>query len=569
MNDALLFLALRSWRNRLARRFSRLRQPRYGLGAIVGAAYLYFFFLRPGGGRTAGLLTLIGWHPGPWEVAASLGLFVFVAISWVWPSSRPAVPFSSGEVQFLFPAPFTRRQLVRYVVLRSQFGAAAGSLFTTLVFRPGSLSAGWTFFVGILIAMVVSSLHLMGVGLRRQSLAQHRGAGMLRQWLPLAVVVAAVVVLVGTVAADWARLSTLSGPGPIADEVERLGSHGAAAVVLWPFRAVVRLPLSGNASAFLRALPLGLLIVVLNFFWVEQSDASFEEASARFAETVAQQPAGVRTATPKARDTTPFRLGRDGAPEVAILWKNLILVGRYVSLKSFIRFLPIIVFAAAVSRSGRGHGFADTLGAICLFGVAITVLLGPQMARNDLREDLPHLAVLRTWPIRGAAMVRGEVLGPTAILAAVAWLFVLGAAFMAHLPTTALGLASRASMTAAALIVVPGIILMQVIVQNALALLFPSWVQIGPRRRGGGVDIMGQRLLMLAGMILVFVVALLPASIVAGVVGLAIYRTMHVVPVVIPAIIVLGVLVVQALVSMEMLGRVFERTDPQAIDAPV
>jgi hypothetical protein len=252
---------------------------------------------------------------------------------------------------------------------------------------------------------------------------------------------------------------------------------------------------------------------------------------------------------------------------LAILWKNLILVGRYASLRSLVRFVPVVVFAAAVTARG-GHGVADTLGAICLFGVAVTVLLGPQMTRNDLREDLPHLAVLRTWPIRGAAMVRGEVLGPTAILAAVASLFVLGAALMARLPTTALGLASRASLTAAALIVIPGIILMQVVVQNAMALLFPSWVQIGPRRRGGGVDVMGQRLLMLAGLLLVFVVALLPASIVAGVVGLAIYRTVHVVPVIIPALLALSVLVVEGLISMEMLGRVFERTDPQAIDAP-
>ena len=47
MLRALVYLRLASLRNRLVAAAARLRQPKYFAGAVVGAAYVYFFVIRP------------------------------------------------------------------------------------------------------------------------------------------------------------------------------------------------------------------------------------------------------------------------------------------------------------------------------------------------------------------------------------------------------------------------------------------------------------------------------------------------------------------------------------------
>ena len=103
----------------------------------------------------------------------------------------------------------------------------------------------------------------------------------------------------------------------------------------------------------------------------------------------------------KGAAATPFTLAPDGPPETAILWKNLILVGRYVSLRTLLRLLPLVVVLGVVARANAGGGVAAFAGAMALPLAAMAVLLGPQMMRNDLRQDLARLPLLKTWPVRG------------------------------------------------------------------------------------------------------------------------------------------------------------------------
>ena len=102
---------------------------------------------------------------------------------------------------------------------------------------------------------MVVRLHLMGVGLRRASLAQHGASGLARQWLPLAVVVGAVGVLAAAVIGDWPHAGVDADGGEVFRKLQRLGSTGAAGVVLWPFRALVRLPLAASPAEFWRRCP--------------------------------------------------------------------------------------------------------------------------------------------------------------------------------------------------------------------------------------------------------------------------------------------------------------------------
>jgi hypothetical protein len=574
----LLYLSLCSMKNRTRVRLKRLREPKYLIGSLFGAAYFYFLLWRPKGSSTraggpGGVLAMITRGRAGLELAGSAVLFVVAALAWVWPgSNRPALAFTRADVQFLFTAPISRRRLIRYKVLRTQLGTVFGSAIMTMFFRPTSLAGGWMFFAGTTLLMSILGLHLTGVSLSRQNLGKHGVAGLARQWVPVALVVGAVVALTVTVWTNWARLGALGASGgDVLGEVERLGSTGVAGIVLLPFRAIVRMPLAASPTAFLAALPWALLILALNYVWVLRADVAFEEASAELAEKIARVRKGTQPVARKPRGavSTPFALSLKGRPEMAILWKNLILLGRYVSLKLVVRLLPAIIFAAVMlSRGGRHGGLTAALAGTCLVLAGMAVMLGPLMMRNDLRQDLANLAVLKTWPVRGAALVRGEVLAPAIVLSTFTWLAVIAAACLSSgLPFARdLPILERSAFALAAMLVAPGVILVQLLVQNGLAVMFPSWVTIGPQR-GAGIDVMGQRMLMMFGALLAMLVAILPAAILGGLAGFLYSLATGTFPVLLPAVLAAFVLVVEGFVVSEAIGRVLDRTDVTAVDA--
>ena len=571
MIGAFLYLMGCSFKNRLRRRLQRLREPRYVIGLLVGLLYFYLaFFRRSGRPRVQGDAAAVAAVVGPLQFFGGLFLFSAAVITWVRPGGRPPLPFTRPEVQFLFTAPVTRRQLVHYTLWRSQIAILIGSVIASLILRPGSLSAGWTLVAGIWVVLMTLRLHLVGVALRRLSLASHGRMGLARQWLPLVVVVGAAGVLAHALIGAWPVLASLKDGQTVLAEVQRLAGQGAAAVVFWPFNALVRLPLAASPAEFVAALPPALILLALNYVWVLRSDAAFEEASAEHAERQAAMRAAPRPPS-KGRLAAPFTLAPIGPPETAILWKNLILIGRYVSLRTLVRVLPAVIVLGLVARSGGAGGFGVVLGTLALPLAAMAMLLGPQIARNDLRQDLARLPLLKTWPVRGAALIRGEVLAPAIVVTVVAWLLMLTAAFLGgglregSREATLLG-ANRASWLAAACVLAPAIVLAQVVVQNGLAVLFPAWVAIGAAR-ARGIEATGQRLLMLAGMLVALIVSLLPGVAVAAALAILAYWATGMVLILLPALIVSVVVLAECWLAIEGLGRVLDRTDPSAVEA--
>jgi ABC-2 type transport system permease protein len=558
----LLYLTLCSVRNRVRVRLRRLKQPRYLIGMIVGLAYFWMVFGMPRMSRQRFAPAASSAESGvrsPFELGGAAFLFVLCATAWI-PAGRkrPALNFTQSDVQFLFPAPFTRRELIRYKLLRSQTGVLIGSAFMTLVFRPWTI-ASLMFFVGMALFMTILNLHLTGISLSRESLGSHGMAGLARQWLPLAVVIGAAIILAVTVILDWPTLSTLRGADLLA-EFWRLATTGASGIVMWPFRAVVRVPAAETQAEFLRALPWALLILALNYVWVIRSDARFEEASAELAEKIARIRKG-RPSAPKPRSATqtPFRLSLEGRPEMAIFWKNLILLGRYASLRTLLRFVPIFLFIAAFARVGGSGGAGAAFAGVCAVVFGVTILLGPQLARNDLRQDLANLALIKTWPLNGATLVRGEVMAPAALLTAIAWCSAIGG--------LALGRGNRieSSVIVAALVIAPGIILLQLLAQNAIAVMWPTWV-VTNANRVRGIDVMGQRMIMMFGLLLVLVVAVVPAALVAVLVGLALSALTGKFLIIIPALAAALVLFGEAFLASHAIGKLLDRTDVSAID---
>jgi len=95
-------------------------------------------------------------------------------------------------------------------------------------------------------------------------------------------------------------------------------------------------------------------------------------------------------------------------------------------------------------------------------------------------------------------------------------------------------------------------------------LLFPAWLQ-GGKERAQGIEVTGQRIIAIFAQLLVFIVTLIPATIVFGIVfyptQLAFGRAVAVVPASVAATLVLAA---EAALGIFLLGRIFERFDVSA-----
>ena len=173
MLAALGYLQFHSAKNRVLVRFRRLKQPKYLVGGIDGARYNYFYFIRyllgytaPNRGLTFSATTAT---PAFYEGLGATIFFVAVILAWVLPHERAALTFSEAEVDFLFPAPISRRGLIHFKLFRSQ----AAILFTTLILMLVTNRFGGKFWIhaaGWWLILSNLNLHFLGSSFARTRL---------------------------------------------------------------------------------------------------------------------------------------------------------------------------------------------------------------------------------------------------------------------------------------------------------------------------------------------------------------------------------------------------------------
>ena len=244
-------------------------------------------------------------------------------------AGETAIYFSPPEVDFLFPAPFSRRELLIYKLVKSAVGLVFVALFFSL--HLGSTSdPGCSAFVGILLSLAM--FQLLGMvdgdgGPDRGRVALYSGAqdpaggGAGRRCSPA-----------------WARSPGTSRPSRI-----RRGGRGPARVAdppacSWPLSRSSSTrcspgrgsPTSSGWGAAALAIDLGLLVLILKL------DADYLEAAAAISQKIyerirrAKQGGGV--AMPAAPRPARFRLPQPpwlgGAGPVA--WRQMLLAIRTV-----------------------------------------------------------------------------------------------------------------------------------------------------------------------------------------------------------------------------------------------
>ncbi len=530
--SALWFLQSRSLYNRLKARLQRLKQPRYLIGGVVGIGYLWMVFLRrffvDRASGSVGGWDLSSETAGWIEAVVALGLALYVAGIWLFAGDRASLTFTEAEVAFLLPAPVSRRALLQFRLLRAQPGLLLSSfIFNLFTGRQHSLfewiSHGFTLW----LVFTLLYLHSIGASFAIQRLTERGLAGWRRRLAVLGVLLA----LGGAIV--WWIQAAPSAAGvrdldALKDQIRAVMTAGPAPWLLAPFRWVIRPWFTRGWVELVQAVWPALLILVAHWIWVVRANVSFEEASVDASRKLATIIEAARSGNvhrlkpPKVR-RDPFRLAPIGFPPMALLWKNLIGAGQFFTARVWLITLSCVVsFVVGTSSAGNSSGFAGfqaivaSVSGMLLF---MSLLLGAQMVRQDFRSDLPQMDLLKSLPMPSWQIVLGQLLAPVVILGALQWLLLavligstLGGVFVRS-PL----LMWRWPAAISAALLLPALDAMVLLLPNTIALLFPAWAGTS-QGRGGGIEVMGQRLIFGLGLVLTLVVGLLPATVVGGVV---------------------------------------------------
>jgi hypothetical protein len=590
MAGALVYLRLTSLRNLIVHRLGRLRQPKYLLGAVFAAAYFYYFvFRRISAARRAVALDGRDTQATGTVVAtlicAALCLIAVLRVTyaWIWPPEKPGLAFTEAEIAFLFPAPITRRGLIHYRLLSAQFGILFSAILITVVFNRSGYLGGHRALhaIGWWIVLSTMDLHLSGTNLTLGHLRETSSHFLLWRLAAVAAIalymIAVCMAVSGPAGAYVSGLGASAGLGDLSRQLE--GSTAVYWLTL-PFRIVLGPYLATNYRDFAVAIGPALLVLAVHYYWVCSTEVRFEEGSiAIAAKRAALRGALQRGESPKLGRKPkalpgPFSLPPRGLPEVAFLWKNLLsLRSSLFSLKALRVVLAIGIMAYfGLKPLMMAHGMqggTEALGLLVLMFCAIiagyTLVLGPQIARQDLRNDLPNADLLKTYPMEGWRLALGELLAPTAILTVVIWVTILAAAAAFNPGSTIEWLTPtvRATTVVCLALASPILCLIQLIVPNTFMVLMPAWYQ-SSRSRGGGVEMFGQRLMFGLIQLLFALVVILPVAGAATLVYFLAYWNLGqnvTAAVVLATVAVLLILAAEAALGLWFLGGRFEKFD--------
>jgi ABC-2 type transport system permease protein len=566
---ASLYIVICSAKNLVRVRLRRLREPRYLVGAIVGAVWVYFSFFRRYGRRPPRSFRRGGSNDAPPAAAMAavsavvqplVGLVAMcvAAAAWIVPFSSGALDFSKAEVALLLPAPVSRRSLIAHRLLRSQIGILFGSAIVGLA-SPLSGTSRLRISIGAWLMMLALRVYAVGVTLTR---ARLRARNRRTAWLPIAVFVGGLAV----VGVELFRALTTAPAGGVTDLVRQLAlpaTTGLSRFVLAPFVAVVRPMFADWPHPYLESLVLSAAVCAALVLWVLWSDDAFDDV----VETRDQRVAAQVSAQPAYRARTgAWPLAPSGRVEGAFVWKAATQSLRAVDGRGLLRlvsmFAPLTVIAVII---GRDSG-AAAVG--CMFAVAasaMTVVLGPQVLRVDIRDDLQHLELLKTWPVEGAAVIRGEMVWPGTVLSAIAWFAIVVAVMLSDAVFGMVPLRDRGAMAASALVVAPALVFAQLLIHNAAAMLFPAWVPLGSQR-ARGLDAMGQRIITFGGALVVLLLMLLPAALPAAIVWVVARPVAGPFAIVPAAAAAAAAIAVEVLIGSEVIGPLFDRVDVTSVE---
>ena len=369
----------------------------------------------------------------------AFGLCAFTTWTMLFSTGEATVYFTASEIAFLFPAPFTRQQLLSYKLLKSFMGIVTTSLFMSLALATSLRMWGAAVF-GTMLAFLFLQLMAMNVAFLRQVL-QERVSVWLRRvggYSLSAVVSVAVIQTVQQV------------PDPsIAAITSAFRQTLAGAWMLAPFQVFARTILATDFASFLLPASIALAMDAVLLAVVYRLDALSLEAALAVSEKLTARLKRVQTKGvwhfPGSPSSKIVRRRLPHPPFWAgvgpILWQKMMTTFR-TSLKL------LWLLAAAVLCAGGltwviHQSHPDQPGAPFV-GVAVMAYASFLISLTQ-QNEIERIGFLKSLPIPAVVIVLGELLGFVVLLSLIqaAFFLVLCCVF----PSSAIWLAWAALLT--------------------------------------------------------------------------------------------------------------------------
>lgn len=512
-----MWLSAVSFRNRMVVRLRRLRDPKYLIGFIAALVYFWFMFLR----RIAASHGFAALQNQQFSlIRAELGAIVVLVImllAWLLPTGSGGLEFSPAEIQFLFPAPLARWQMLLYnKLLRTQPQIIGTCLVGTIAGFGGRM------FIGLWLSYTALNVYFTFVAFARVRLQQLH----VNFFVRLIVVGGAFAALVSYLLRHLS-LQQLRDAGETFTRSGKMISIGGVfdstlmKTLLFLPRQYVQTAAPSSLASFALASTVVAAMGVLFFFLAVRLDVAFEEASVIYSAKRAERAErrnerNLGTVVSVRRMPPLFTMRETGIPEVAIVWKNLIAATRTSVVWTLI---VLAVFVSAIAGALRMHDPAGytTIGAMMLCFALFFPIMGTGLITADFRTDLARLDILKSFPISGERLLVAELAAPLVIISIVETILVMMGAVLVHLGAGRAGgvlqTVATPEMVVIWLLAIIPICATQLLIRNGAAVLFPAWA-LRSKYEPRGFAVTGQRIILLLGILFINALALLPPLVV-------------------------------------------------------
>jgi hypothetical protein len=342
--------------------------------------------------------------------------FVMVSVGTGWGES--AIYFTPADVDFLFPGPFSRRDLLLYKLSQSVRGSlVAGTFFSLFAARYAPLLAGaW---LGTVLTLLFINAVTLALTLLSQILSQRADT----RWRRAVLAAVAIAVGFGLVSSvrDFDLLHAI-------DSLSRFRESVVGRIVLAPFEPFGRM-VTAPTIAELSLWAVIALGMVLGLFALSISlDANYLETAQRVSERHYQrlqrrrQGGGAIAAVPLAgayriRLSRPRWLGGVGPN----LWRQwLLLLRRSQGLLVLVAValamgVPLVFFR----RQSKEEVQLYVVPIAVFAALAYQSVLASMQLPAGFRGDIDRMDWLKSLPIHPAALTLGQIVGPALLLSLV------------------------------------------------------------------------------------------------------------------------------------------------------
>ncbi|NUM52590.1 MAG: hypothetical protein HUU46_03000 [Candidatus Hydrogenedentes bacterium] len=422
IDPALLFLIRLRWRAML-RKTVRGAKSRRGIVMFILGMLLVVLWIAP-----AVFLAMRGEKGDVQQFSAfvPLGLLGMCMLSLMTSTGERAIYFSPGEVEFLFPGPFGRREVLAYKLLGTVLNVMIGALiFSVMALR---FTSTWiAAYVGVVLSLVFIQYFTMAALLVSESFSQRaytRGRKLL---------VYAVGVIV---AAAAGRVLAARGEAGRESFVVLLRESPWLGYVLAPFEPFARV-MTANA-VFPDMLLWAGVCVAMNavlFAIIVLIDAEYRETAIRVSQRIytrmqrAQRSGMAQTNVTAGGRRVPHLPWLAGAGP--IVWRqctNVVRNGRSVLL------MMVLLSVAIGVPAMRGAEEHKNLLLLSIGMFAWLTILLSMMVRFDFRTDIEQMDWLKVLPIASTSLAVGQLTVPTLLCTVMQTLLAALAAYFMKMP---------------------------------------------------------------------------------------------------------------------------------------